>query len=86
MGATKRHTRKHVLCADAWASTQAIIALSSGEAEYYALLKGVSAAFGLRSLMNDMAVYPEVVAKTDSSAAKSFVSRSGLGKMPHLEI
>ena len=47
---------KHVL--KAWVSNQAVIALSSGEAAYYALLKGISDACGMRSVMHDMGIYP----------------------------
>ena len=75
---------KHIL--RAWTSTQAIIALSSGEAEYYALLKGVSTAFGMRSLMNGMAVYPETLAKADISAATGVAGRRGLGKTRHIDV
>ena len=36
-----------------WSSTQSIVALSSGEAEYYGMVKGASVALGLQSVWND---------------------------------
>ena len=74
----------HVL--KAWSSTQSVISLSSGTAADYALLKGVSGGFGMRSMMNDMAVYPEVAAVTDSSAAKGIAGRRGIGKARHVDV
>ena len=70
----------------AWSSTQSVIALSSGEAEYYTLLKGVSGGLGMKSLMNELGLYPEVTAKTDSTAAKGMVGRRGLGKTRHADV
>ena len=58
----------------AWSSTQSVIAPSSGEAEYYAALKGMSIAMGVRAMLRDMGAYPEIVLKTDSSAAKGMAS------------
>ena len=39
-----------------WSSTQATIALSSGEAEYYGMVKGASVALGIRSMLADLGV------------------------------
>jgi hypothetical protein len=63
-----------------WSSTQAGVALSSGEAEYYGLVKGASQAIGLRSLLGDLGVDAEICVNTDASAAKGIASRRGLGK------
>ena len=43
-------------CIRSWSSTQTTIALSTGEAEYYALVKGVSVAMGIRALLEDLGV------------------------------
>ena len=69
-----------------WSVTQSVIALSSGEAEYYGLVKGSSNAVGLRSISADMGIDMSIKVKTDSSAAKGIASRSGLGKVRHIEI
>ena len=56
-----------------WATTQGIIALSSGEAEYYGIVKGASIALGLRNLMEDVGVRAKVKIKTDAKIAYSCV-------------
>ena len=38
------------------------------------------------SMMNDLGIYPEVIAKTDSTAAKGMVGRRGLGKTRHVDV
>ena len=73
-----------------WSSTQKITALSSGEAEYYAIVKGAEQGMGVRSMLIDFQIseastrYIEV--KEDSSAAKGIASRRGLGKLKHVDI
>ena len=41
----------------AWSGNQAVIALSSGETEYYAALKGASAALGFQSMLRDLGLH-----------------------------
>ena len=69
-----------------WASTQAVVALSSGEAEYYAILKGVSVARGTQAMADDLGIFLPITVYTDSSAAKGMAMRRGLGKTRHLEV
>ena len=66
--------------------TQACVALSSGEAELYAINKGVAEGIGLRNLISELGRRCKVRLSTDSSAAKSFVARRGLGRMRHIEV
>ena len=68
-----------------WASTQAVHALSSGEAEYCAALKGACAALGFQSMLTDLGMKASVTLFTDSSAARGIIHRAGLGKLRHLE-
>ena len=68
-----------------WSSNQAVIALSSGEAEYYAALKGASASLGFQSMLRDLGMRVSVMLYTDSSAARGIIHRAGLGKLRHLE-
>ncbi len=71
-------------CVKTWSSTQGAIALSSAEAEFYGMVEAVIKAKGLISLAKELGFQDlrnKVHIKTDSSAAKSFVSRQGLGKM-----
>jgi len=69
-----------------WCSTQAIVALSSGEAEYYGIVKGASVALGLRSMLGDFGVETAIRVNTDASAAKGMVNRRGLGKVRHIAV
>ena len=65
------------------------MALSSAEAEFYAMVEGVIKVKGVASVAEELGlgVVDRVVELgTDSSAAKSFVARRGLGRMKHLEV
>ena len=68
-----------------YSSTQGVIALSSGEAEYYGLTKGASVALGIAAMCSDMGLDFKVHISTDASAAKGIAMRIGLGKVRHLE-
>ena len=59
--------------------------LSSGEAEFYWLVKAAGAGLGHQSLVRDMGMRLPVCIWTDSSAALGISTRSGLGKLRHLE-
>ena len=71
-----------------WAATQATVALSSGEPEYYGLVKGASQALGMKSLLGDFGIQVKcrVYIYIDSSAAKGIASRMGLGKTRHIAV
>ena len=73
-------------CLKMWSSTQATIALSSAEAELYALTKGAAQGLGMMSLMSDFGVGVSVTIHTDASAAIGIVRRAGLGKLRHLNV
>lgn len=75
-------------CVKTWSSIQGAVAFSSAEAEFYAMIEAVIRSKGLLSTMKEVGfrMADRVQLYTDSSAAKSFVSRRGLGKMKHLEI
>ena len=73
-------------CLKVWSSTQSVIALSSGEAEYYALLKGASVGLGMRGLMGEMGVGAEVELRSDSSAGLGVANRRGVGRVKHVQI
>ena len=69
-----------------WSTTQAIIALSSGEAEYYGIVKGSSVGMGIKSVLADLGVNVKLRISTDASAAKGIASRRGAGKTRHIEV
>ena len=73
-------------CIKAWSTNQQVIALSSGEAEYYGLVKGASVALGIQSIMRDLGIKTTIQLLTDASAAKGIANRMGLGKVRHIEV
>ena len=67
-------------CIKTWSATQGAYALSSAEAEFYAMVEGVTRAKGLVNLARElgfMELSGVIHLGTDSSAAKSFVCRRG---------
>ncbi len=74
-----RHTMKH------WSSTQASVALSSGEAEFAGVIRGAGQGLGYQALLRDLGVDLPLRVWTDSSAAVGICSRQGLGKLRHLD-
>jgi len=67
-------------CVKSWSSTQSVIALSSGESEYYGVIKGAAVGLGFVSLAQDFGIQLKLRVFLDSSAAKGMCSRLGLGK------
>ena len=72
-------------CIRTWSPTQPSVTLSSGEAEYYGLVKAAGAGLGHQALMKDPGLEIPITVWTDSSAALGIATRSGLGKLRHLE-
>ena len=62
-----------------WSRTQSTVALSSAEAEYYALAVAVSEGRMVQNMLRemDLEVLPPLVAVTDASAAKGAAGRVG---------
>ena len=46
---------KHLI--KSWSNNQAVIALSSGEAEYYGMVKGGSMGLGSKAILEDVGMY-----------------------------
>ena len=63
-----------------------MVALSSGEAEYYGMVKGASVALGLQSVLGDFRITCGIEVKSDASAAIGIANRRGLGKVRHIEV
>ena len=74
---------RHLL--KSWSTTQPVIALSSGEAELYSLVKTAAQATGLFSILEDCNLATTVIVHTDSTAAIGIVHRKGLGKTQLIE-
>ena len=64
---------------------QSTVSLSSGESEYYGLVKGGSVGLGIQALFTDWGLEMGLTVLSDSSAARGHVSRRGLGKMRHIQ-
>ena len=75
----------HVL--RSWSSAQNTIALSSGEAELYAMVKAAAQLRYVISLAGDFGVHAEGQVFSDSSAAIGIVRRAGLGgRTRHVQV
>ena len=64
---------------------QSNIALSSGETEWYGLVEGSAVGLGFQSLLLDWNIDLKLEVLSDSSAARGFSQRKGLGKMRHIQ-
>ena len=67
-------------CLKAWSSNQQVVALSSGEAEFYGMVKGSSNALGIAGTLSDLGVDIAISIHTDSSAAKASRADADLAK------
>ena len=70
-----------------WSSNQAVIALSSGEAEYYGLVKEAFMGLGIAAIICNLGRDYEdsIEIRTDASAAIGIACRIGIGKIRHIE-
>ena len=68
----------------AWSRTQALVALSSAEAERYASIKATAETIGITNLFLDRGTKVSGIILTDASAALSLIKRRGLGKNRHI--
>ena len=87
---TRKSTNGGLLCVGShvvkgWSTTQSVVALSSGEAEYYGMVRGAATGLGMKAVMKDLGLEARVRVKTDASAAYGIAHRLGLGKVRHLE-
>jgi hypothetical protein len=74
---------KHLV--KSWSSTQASISLSSGEAEFYGVVKASGIALGYQALLSDLGSSLPVRVWTDSSATMGICGRQGLGRLRHVD-
>ena len=59
--------------------------MSSGEAEFYGVVKAAGIALGYQALLGDLGVELPVRVWTDSSATMGICGRQGLGKLRHVD-
>ena len=70
----------------ATSNLQSVLGLNVSEAEYYALTHGAAHSLGLQAYFNDLGLNPGIILESDSSSAKAFASRRGLGKQRHVQV
>ena len=75
-----RHTIAH------WSRTQPVVALSSGEAELNASLKGGCELLGAGELLSEMGQTYALDMYGDSTACKGALHWEGVGKMKHISV
>ncbi len=68
-----------------WSSTQASVALSSGEAEFNGVVRGAGVGLSYQSLLRDLGANVGLRFWTGFSAAIGICTRHGLGKLMHLD-
>ena len=67
-----------------WSRTQALVSLSSAEAELYAAIKACSETLGFLSLLKDYQIHANGKIMSDSSAALGIIKRQELGRARHI--
>ena len=68
-----------------WSSTQTSVALSSGEAEFYGVVKAGGVSLGFQALLADVGIALPIRVWTDSSATLGICGRQGLGRLRHID-
>ena len=74
---------RHVL--KTWCRTQAVVALSSAEAELYGMVKASAELLGMMALYRDVGCSISGQVWGDASAALGIIGRQGLGKLRHVD-
>ena len=69
-----------------WPSTQASVSLSSGESEFYGVVKAAGIGLGYVSLLEDVGIPLPLRVWADSAATIGICGRQGLGKLRHVDI
>ena len=67
-------------------NTHPVVALSSGEVELNAVLKGSSEVLGVQSMMREVGDVRDVLARTDSEACVGMLHRVGTGRIKHFDL
>ena len=67
-----------------WSRTQALVSLSSAEAELYAAIKACSETLGFLSILKDYQIHATGTIMSDASAALGIIKRQGLGRTRHI--
>jgi hypothetical protein len=68
-----------------WATTQTSVSLSSGESEFYGVVKAAGVGLGYQALLRDLGLAVPVRVWTDSTATIGICGRQGLGRLRHVD-
>jgi hypothetical protein len=72
-------------CLKAYSSTQSVLGLSTGESEFYGMVKMGAVLLGARSMAADLGEYnQELKLRADATAGIGMAKRRGVGKVRHL--
>ena len=63
-----------------------IIALSSGESEVSAVVRGTTEAMGIQAILRDFGQDVTISLKSDATAAIGIAARQGLGRIRHIAV
>ena len=69
-----------------WSNPQAMVALSSGEAEFHSATKAAADLIAVRSMVEDLGWRGSIKLPVDATVAQSMANRQGIGKIRHLEV
>ena len=79
----ERYGSHMIDCSDA---KQSLVALSSGEAEFYGIVRFVATSNQTSQILEQIGMQLEVTIASDSSAARGICTRTGSGKVRHFSI
>ena len=71
-------------CIKTYASTQTVLATSSGESEFYNIVKATAQGLGLQAMSTDCGLNMKLQIRADATAGMGIAQRRGLGKIRHL--
>ena len=70
-----------------WLTNQAVLAFSSGEPEYYALVKAASVSIGIQAIASELGIkLGAIELNSDASVAIGISNRIGSGKVRDIEL
>ena len=72
-------------CLKVSSHAQSTISLSSGESEYYGIVKCAAVGIGARSMLAYFGMFADVVVRTGSSSGVAVGSRRGLSQLRHVQ-
>ena len=67
-----------------YTSTQSVLATSSGESEFYNIIRATAQGLGMKSMSADCGLDMSLVVLADATAGMGIAQRRGLGRVRHL--